>query len=352
MSRTSKARSTIGQMLVLYAWSVTAFACDQESVAVTSGSAISAYGQSELEEAVEAFAKSDRSAERFRQMAATIEALEPRFNESVRQESELHLVLLALSPMEAHFDQPPTEQMKRLGTTVWPTALDVPPLADETPEVYAERICVGALALECKYVVPEYRALMLSAVVWQRLQERAYEAIRECKSCRGRPEYIDALERYERYERKIVSLARKSDDLANPGLWPDAGPNVSPWSAAPLLEIKKSGAHRLNGETIAPGMWTELLERALREQRGLSIFIRASAPVSELRLALKEVHAAGFAQVALQVRSSEYPYRMGEYRLTMTSGKRTVRVRDIDTVQVMVQALDAAVEGGQKSNRI
>ena len=53
---------------------------------------------------------------------------------------------------------------------------------------------------------------------------------------------------------------------------------------------------------------------------------------------------AGYRTVALQVRGKTYPYALGEYRIAAARGGRgeSVDIRDVDTVQILVRALDAA----------
>ena len=326
--------------------------CEKEEISVAKGTEKGAYGREQVLAAVEAFAKSDRSPASYRIMAATIETLETQFDDRVRLEAERHLVMLAITPLEANFQKPPDERLRVLGTSVWPTALKQVPQPGEQPSAYAERICGGALALECQQVVPEFRALQLSALVWARLKERARTLLQECNECNAQPHYRDVLDRYTRHERKLSTEAATAADMGRPSRWPLAGERALPWSNAPLLELSDNGAHIFEGVAIEPGDWTPVLTAARHDHEVLGVFIKSSGRVSDLRAVLAEANKAGFEQIALQVRVRQYPYPMAEYRLATTAGEQTVKIRDIDTIQVLVQALDAVAIAGQQRHRI
>lgn len=329
-----------------------ALGCENKEISVTSGTDKRAYGRDKLLSAVEAFSKSDRSPEKYRAFADTVELLQPQFNDVVRDEAERHLAVLALTPLEANYKHPPDTRLKTLGTTVWPTALKEMPKPDETAHAFAERICGGGMALECQNVVPEYRALQLSAVVWDRFLERARTAIQSCQPCVGQKHYRDVLDKYTRYERDLSGRAAKASNLGKPSRWPLAGEHAQPWTNAPLLELADKGPHLFDGAAMEPGDWTPVLTAARADHEIMGVFIKSSARVSELRAALAEAQKAGFEQIALQVRIRQYPYSLAEYRLSTTPGEQTVRIRDIDTIQILIQALDAIAATGQQRHRI
>lgn len=339
-------------MALLTAFLTSALGCEKEEISVAPSADKRAYGRDQLLTAVNGFAKSDRSPASYRTLATTIESLQPKFNELVQTEAERHLVVLALTPLEANLKEKPDARLHSLATTVWPTALKEAPKPDEAPLAYAERVCGGPLALECQNVVPEYRALQLSAVVWDRLLERARAAIQECEACRSQPHYREVLSKYTRYERTVVDAAAASGDKGKPSRWPLAGENALPWSGAPLLELSDSGAHLFEGAAIEPGDWTPVLTAARHDHEVLGVFVKGNGRVSDLRAVLTEAHKAGFTQVALQVRVRQYPYPLAEYRLETSPGEQSVRVRDIDTIQILVQGLDSIAATGQSQHRI
>jgi hypothetical protein len=330
----------LGLVLLLL---VVATGCEQDEVVVRSDKGNDSYGRKALIEAVDRFARSERSPERFRDLASTIKTLWPRFNESVASEAERNLVMMALGPLRTRFQEPLHAQLEALATTVWPTALAVEPTPGETPAGFAERICREALALECKQVVPEYRALVLSTLVWTRLAERAREAVHTCKPCRDSEGFREAVRDYERFAREISIRKSKAEDEARPGRWPHAGDRAAPWSDMPLVVVRKDGQATLDGQPIAPGQWQSDLGQARKQSEVLGIHMVPSTRVRDLRAILSDAAQAGFSLVALQARATEYPYALLEYRIATGRKRdsRLVRVRDVDTIQVLVQALDA-----------
>jgi hypothetical protein len=317
--------------------------CEHDEVVVRSEHSNTNYGRKDLMDAVDRFAKSERSPQRFRDLAVAIKALSPRFDESVAGEAERNLVMMALGPLRTRFQEPLDAQLGALGTTVWPTALAIEPTAGEAPAAFSERICREALALECKQVVPEHRALVLSALVWTRLAERAREIVQTCKTCRESDGFREAVRDYERFAREISMRKKKAEDEVKPGRWPHAGERAAPWSDMPVVVVRPEGEATLDGQPIAPGAWQSDLGQARKRSEVLGIHMVPSARVHDLRAILSDAAQAGFGLVALQARATEYPYALVEYRITTGRKRdsRLVRVRDVDTIQVLVQALDA-----------
>jgi hypothetical protein len=334
----------LGLLLMLVAAAV---GCEQERVTVRPEPGGNSYGRKELIDAVEGFASGERSPERFRDLATAIDALRPRFDASMAEEAERHLVMMALGPLRAGFDEPLDVQLEALATTVWPTALEVMPAPGEKPAAYAERICREALVLQCKQVVPEARALVLSALVWARLSERAREIVYACKECRDSEGFGQAVRDYERFARDMDKRRYDAEALSSPDRWPHAGDKAAPWSDMPLVVVPPGGEATLDGQLIAPGQWQADLDRARKRSDVLGIHMVPAARVRDLRAILRDAAGAGFAQVALQARAPAYPYLLVEYRI-ITGGRkrdsRLVRVRDVDTIQVLMQALDALAE--------
>lgn len=328
--------------------------CEKDQIDVRPDRVDNAYGHRDLLAAVDRFAKSERSPARFRELALAIKALAPRFDAAVGAEAERHLVLLALAPLEALYQQPLDEQFRKLATTVWPTALGVEPKADEGAAAYAERICAAELALECKHIVPEYWPLVLSAVVWSRLKDRARESLNECKSCRGAAGFAEVMDKYERYERDVSTRVADAESRAKPGHWPRAGKNAVPWSGAPLVTFEGTGQAMFEDRPIAPGKWSVVLESARQATDVLGVHFEPGARVGDLRPLLRDAEAAGITQLALQTRAPDYPYPLVEYRVSTSSkGKNhRVHVRDVDTIQVLIQALDAFITQAQSPPRL
>jgi hypothetical protein len=74
--------------------------------------------------------------------------------------------------------------------------------------------------------------------------------------------------------------------------------------------------------------------------------VRPRTEVRHVRAVVVGAGKAGYRAVALQARSRLFPYPLGEYRIaTARAGggrAESVDIRDVDTVQILVRALDAA----------
>ena len=238
---------------------------------------------------------------------------------------------------------------------MWPTILGVEPEDGEDPEAFAERICATEMASNCKHVVPRYRALILSAAVWRELEDRAREAISDCRTCRDDATYADSLEKLDAREKEIGARAALAEDIAHPKSWATAGDHAAPWSEPLLLTVERGGTITLGGEPVATGGLRKALLAAAKERAApskssqlvLGVYLRPSARVSDVRAIITDAAAAMFSHIALQVRAAAYPYPLREYRLATQKrrGSGKVRVRDVDTVQILVQALDVTAAG-------
>ncbi len=301
------------------------------------------YGHGKLMAAVQEMAGKHDSAPAYRTFYDQVEALRPQFSESVADIAELHLVFLAVPPLDAMADRPPAEQLDALATTVWPAALGVRPKPDEPPRAYVERICVAELALECKYVVPEYWGLVLSQLVWRRLEDRARDAYRGCAPCKADPKYQAAIDRlHQRQEGARELLGRHSDNL-HPKAWPTAQTRGSDWTDLPLLELAKGGALTLDGVPVAAGGLRGALLATREDRTVLGVHLRPEENLGALRSLAVEAAGVGYRALAIQARGAEYPWQLREYRVAIGKGApRTWKVaaRDVDSIQMLVQALD------------
>ncbi len=316
---------------------------DEISVRNTPGGA---YGRQELETLVRNYAAGKPTPARYLELAEGIEALRPRFNKPVAAAAEKHLVFSALGPMLAVYDEPIADQYAALALTVWPTALGRLPTEGEDADAYGARLCIDDLALECKNVVPEYRATVLAALAWRRLKERAREAYQACSECQKIPAFAEAVSTYHRYERDMAGKVRAIESRSRPSRWPASGEHALPWSGAPLITIAKNGRAAFAGETITPERWQEVLTDLRRESGVVGVYMLPNARVSELRAFMRQAQTAGFAEVALQTRVRDYPYPLTEYRLMTNRRRRNIRVRDVDTIQILVQVLESAASRG------
>lgn len=328
-------------------------ACEQGQVEVTAapgGDAYGVYGRGELQAAVQEFSGSDRTPERYRALARAITTLQPRFDEDTAADAERSLALLALEPLDASYDAPLDEQLERHALTVWPTVLGEKPKPEESAGDYAERLCRESLAMHCKLVVPEYRALILGALVWQRFLERARLAVNGCEECKGNAEYAELLARFERREADMTARASQAAKDAEPRRWPVAGSHAEPWPNVPAVVVRGDGtAAALDGRELPPGSWEDALKPLVEDAGRLGVFIEPSTSVARLRALGHAAAAAGVRELAIQARMPAYPYPLRAYRVILgrRARKQRVPVRDLDSVQVLIQALDVAAGAGK-----
>lgn len=328
-------------MAALVGLSMLAGACEREGIEVSAATTTNAYGRADLLAAVDRFAASDHAPEQYRTLAVEIERLAPRFNALVAAEAELNLAFLALEPLDAHWDAPPDQQLAALALTVWPTALGEPPAAGEDAWAYSERLCGGPLASECKQIVPEHRALLLSHLVWNRFKQRARESLRACKTCDD-PRYTEAIARFEERDSALTARAGEDARRAHPKHWPIAGEHAAPWSSPPLVTVHEDGTARFAGRALPPGAWSEALGQTRGDTETLGVWAPPGVALNRLRTLARAARAAGFRAVAIQTREPRYPYEAREYRLAL--GRRsTVRLQADDSVQLLINALDAAL---------
>lgn len=290
----------------------------------------------------------------YRKLALEIESLRPRLDAELTDLSERKLVFLAVPSLLQIADLPPAEQAEKLALTVWPTALRVPPEPKETAAHYLERACAGPLALDCKYVVPEYRPLVVSALVWTRLQERAREAVSDCRRCQDDPSFEQVLEQIDGFQTKIAAKVALLGDAVHPKSWPHAGEFSRPWSDPAVLSVGEDGAVTFAGEVVSSGAWQRRIKTARKDSTVLGVHLLPSADVQRLMTIADGAREAGYLAIALETRTPQYPFSLREYRITTARGKHAigVAVRGQDTVQVLVQAFDAAIESAATDPKV
>lgn len=330
-------------------------ACERERIDVRDLEASHSYGQEELLAAVDRFARSEREPADYRVMAVEVERLSPQFNAVVASEASRNLAFLALEPLDAHFDAPAEKQLETLALTVWPTALGTPPEAGENAWTYTERLCAGPLSEECKQIVPEHRALVLSQIVWRHFKERAHTTLQECKECESDPRYAQSLTRYEQRERDLSARAGEITRRAHPKHWPIAGEHASPWSVPPVVVVRDDGTARLEAQPqsqiapreLPPGGWSKALAEARNGSETLGVWIAPSGELGRLRLLGEAAREAGFRQIAIQTRAPQFPYELREYRVALAR-RSTLPLRNGDSVQLLISALDHGLASGQE----
>jgi hypothetical protein len=329
-------------------------ACERERIEVRDLAASHSYGQEQLLAAVDRFAQSQRTPADYRAMAAEVERLTPQFNAVVAGEASRNLAFLALEPLDAHFDAPPARQLEVLGLTVWPTAFGEPPAPGEDAWAYSERLCAGPLSEQCKQIVPEHRALILSQLVWRHFKERARSTLHECEECESEPRYPAALTRFEQREGELSARAGEITRRAHPKHWPIAGEHASPWSLPPVVTVRDDGTARLEAtpesglepRELPAGGWDKALAEVRNGGETLGVWIGPGGDLGRLRLLGEAARTAGYRQLAIQARAPQFPYELREYRVALAR-RSTVALRDRDSVQLLLSALDSGLASGQ-----
>jgi hypothetical protein len=300
-------------------------------------------------------AGSEPSPQTYRDLALAIDALRPLPDRDIEARAERKLVFLALPPLAARSDDPLADQVEALATTVWPTALGVEPHEDEDPSAFLERACGDALARECKYVVPAYRSLVVSELVWRRFKHRAHSAFAACRECDEDPSFERALAAFDEHQTAIGSRRASVGDRIHPRRWPRAADHGRAWPTdAPLLVMLPDGRSQFRDADVAHGGWRDAIAEGRESADVLGVHLLPTADVALLRDILRYAARAGYRDVALAAIAPEYPFERRAYLLAAQQRERavSVRVRDVDTIQVLVQAMGAVLESADQRVRI
>lgn len=313
------------------------------------------FGRAALFEAIETFRAEPTSPEAYRRLAAKIDELRPRFDDHIEEIADRMLSFLAIGPLEAYANRDPEERIEALAATVWPTALGPEPEPAESGHAYLERICGGELAGECKFLVPEMRALQLGARVWRRFRQRAQEAHAYCKRCQEDESYRRTLARYDETGFDIESEAAERKGDGHPSRWPRVDAMAQPWEDILTLEVGEGGTLRLSGKEVEAKRWREVLSRRHQDSSAVGLHLRPGTSARTLRDFVRDLGRLGYREIRLQVRAPEYPYELGYYRLATPGALRgavDIDVRDTDTVQVVSLAMEHRLRDAGRGDRL
>jgi hypothetical protein len=337
--------------------------CGDDPIEVRSTPSLHAdYNRAALTAAIERYVAAGRSPEAYGELASELAALRGGMDQTVAEDAELHLTLLAEPAIAAVRERPIAEQTQRLAKTVWAVALApritmpapdgwrspaeaaTAPRPEETPAGYVLRLCAGPFAVECRHVVPAWQGPVLGTVAIARLTQRVRTAVANCEACAG-PQWRDAVARFEALDRQASADRRRFEALGAISRWPVAGPGAEVWPAeAPLIEIKEDGDWVLDGVVITTARRTAVL-RDLREgSEVLGVHLEPTARVEALEAAAAAAAAAGFAELAIQARADVYPWEPRAYRVA--AGHRRLG-RATHTVQIHLRSRD--VRTGERS---
>lgn len=320
------------------------------------------YNRHALLVAIDQLNAAGRTPEAFARFAAEINVLRIGMDETVADEAELELDVLALNPIEQVHGLPPSDRANALATTVWSVAMaspitapdpamgegdpGVPARPGETAQAYVERLCGGALAVDCMYVVPEAQAQVVEAIATRRMARRAKHAVDACEACAGDPQWKDAVAKWEGLEIQTHALAAASALTSSPDRWPTAGPGASDWTPAPVLEIADDGGWLLDGKPVKPDAKGSSLAPARGGAEVLDVRVLPGTRADVLAALIEAAGTAGFREVHVEARLETYPWRLRAYRFATTARGKKPPWRPVDTVQVLLRQVDARGEPG------
>ena len=351
--------------LVLAAAFVIVCACGQDPIGVRppeSGD----YHHTDLVHAVDKFVAAGRTPAAYADLAHTVLALRAGMDRSVAQEAELKLMVLALAPVQSVQAKPMADQIAALALTVWPallapeieadTLLDkrdpkaaiLLPEPGEEARGYLIRLCGGALAGDCKHVVPELQGARVAAIAVRRATERTRNAISDCVMCGADPAWHEAARTWESLDRMTSATVADITRRGAPDNWPIAGSSAEPDSSASRLPEAEFDAQ---GEVVIGGQHYGALQRvaALRDLRGdspaIALHLRAEISLAQVRALLGDLHKAGASRVAVVARESRYPWDRKIYWIADNTGYRA-GLRPTDSLQLLLHATDEVAGPG------
>lgn len=336
-------------------------ACKREAIEVRQEGAAD-YNRKALLAAIDRYTEAGQTAAAYGQLALDIGALRTGMDETVAAEAELQLVVLALAPVDAVKGQPIEARAAALATTVWSAALDGsveapdPQLGPRRPgdpakpgepvAAYVTRLCGGPLAVSCMMIVPEAQAELVEAEAVRRFARRAKHAVSACAHCSSERAWQQAVERWELLERATSAAAAAAIGRAAPGRWPVAGPVAAPWSPAPRLDITDDGGWVLDGVSVPPDATGGSLSGSRTSSGVLAVHIAPGARADVLAALIDAAGAAGFREVAVEAREPMYPWTRRAYRFATGARGKKPPWRPVDTVQVLLRAVDHSVAPG------
>ena len=354
--------------LLIVGWAVGAVlaGCDKKPIKVVAGETGADYNKAELTAALTTFVQAGRTPEAFGALVATVDALRVGMDDNVADEAELKLTTQALTPVEALHDHPVEERTLRLTTTVYAFALrrsiqaarpeiaedpvDVllRPHAGEDGPAYLIRVCAGPLSGDCKHIVPEMQGEVLGDLAIQRLTTRARNAVANCATCANDPAWAEMVVRWETLDRDQAATRINAERSAAPSNWPAAGAGAGAWPDVPRIQLEADGDLILDGNPVPPQERKGELQLMFAERAAIGLEIPPPALVSSLLGVIADARAGGVTEVVIAARDPAYPWTLRGYRIAAAGKGRRVFIRRTDTVQVLLRAIDADVDPGER----
>lgn len=342
---------------------VAAAGCGQDKIAVTT-KASDDYKHGALVTAVDKFVADGRTPEAYAELAQTVATLRPHMDRTVAREAELKLVALALHPIQATRARPIRKRVDALALTVWPTLLAPQITADalfevrdpKAPELvpkpgedvnqYMIRLCGGALARECKQVVPELQGNVIEGLALRRGMERMRNAVTECLPCKDDAAWKQTVHTWEKLDREIADSIPDVERRADPDNWPVAGAAADDDPGLPVAELSIRGDLIVGGHSYGPNKQRiQVLEELRGDGDVLALHLHPDTTLAEARAVLIDARKAGAKRVAVIAREPFYPYQRKAYWVADGYGLRA-NLRPTDSLQLLLHAIDEVAGPG------
>jgi hypothetical protein len=304
------------------------------------------HGRAALDAAVARLAAEPTSPAAYRTFAVEIARLRPAFNLELGEQADLHLAFRALPVLEKAAELAPEAWLEAMALTVLPTAFDLEPTPGETARDYGVRLCKKQLLYDCSDYVGEALPLVVGSLALRALHDRAQDALDGCHTCPDRAALRTQLERYDKLSAAAAARLENDGGAYDPRSWPLAGEHAAPATKSRLFELGEDGDATLDGEPLPPGRWRRPLAAARGRADVLAVHLLPRAEVRTLREIARHAAAAGYSALALHAREREYPYSLREYRIGLRRAGRKLDVSDVDTVQILVRALELRKQQG------
>jgi len=337
-------------------------ACGQEKIEVRRGDNAD-YNHAALLRGVDKFVTDGRTADAYAALSQTVLELRPGMDRSVAKEAELKLMVLALTPVQAIRSKPIAEQTEQLALTVWPTLLAPAVEADglvvkrdegaaamlpkpgEDARSYLIRLCGGALAADCKQVVPEQQGAVVAGIAFRRATERVRSAITDCVMCGAEPGWHEAVRNWESIDRMANGPVAEVQHEGDPDNWPVAGNAAEADPKLPEAEINETGELVVGGQRYTNDQRIAALRDVRNDNTAIALHLRPEMTLAQIRGLLGDVRKSGAARIAVVARAPQYPGDRKVYWIADGVGTQT-GLRPTDSLQLLLHAVDAIAGPG------
>ncbi|HET9625570.1 MAG TPA: hypothetical protein VFP84_29590 [Kofleriaceae bacterium] len=321
------------------------------------------YNHGAMLQAVDKFVAAGRTPVAYGQLAQAAFGLRAGMDRSVARETELKLMVLALTPVQSVNAKPMAEQVNALALTVWPTLLapdfeydellfkrdpnagEWMPKQGENARGYLVRLCGTLLASDCKQVVPELQGEVIAAIATRRATERVRNAVSDCVMCGAEPGWHEAVRAWESLDRVANASITDAERRADPDNWPTAGEAAQLDPALPEAEVNETGEVVIGGQHYATGQRIAALHDLRGDSDAIALHLRPDLSLAQVRALLGDVRKSGASRVAVVARADRYPWERRVYWIADGTGTST-GLRPTDSLQLLLHAVDKVATPG------